>query len=635
MNQISSVAVGGASPQLDYERLTAASGDHASAEAWAAFTSAHSDESFCGAWLALQCSMIREVRGGLLLLREQAALSYAPAASWPSTRQDLSHLTRAAERALTERRGVVLAAGHSEAQHVALGTVHVAYPVESDVELMGVVVLELRTRPEPELQAVLCQLLWGAGWLVALLRKHRLAREQRLIERAATALDLVQAAQEHASLDQAAMAVVNEMANALKADRVSLGIERKGRLKLRAISRTAWFDRKSQLVETIENAMEEALDQQATVAYPHPTHARGKVNVAQRDLALRSGASAVLSVPLANGGRPIGALSLERESQGAFDPESISVAEAAGELLGPAFAALIEHERWMSGRLIRALRTGAHKLFGPRRPALKLGALLIVAAIAFLVLADGEFRVSARTLVEGEIQRAAVAPFDGYVAAAYARAGDTVRENAVLATLDDRELRLERIRWQAEKEQAERKFNDALARHDRAAARILAAQRDQVEAQLALAEEKLARAELVAPFDAVVVAGDLSQMLGAPVEKGRVLFELAPLDSYRVVLRVDERDISYVSIGQRGELGLTGISGVTLPFTVQRVTSVSTAQEGRNFFRVEAQLEDSSARLRPGMEGVGKIAVGERRLVWIWTRNFVSWLRTSLWAWLP
>ena len=102
-----------------------------------------------------------------------------------------------------------------------------------------------------------------------------------------------------------------------------------------------------------------------------------------------------------------------------------------------------------------------------------------------------------------------------------------------------------------------------------------------------------------------------------------------------MILQVDERDIAHVAYGQRGELALTGATGANLPFTVKTVTSVSTAQEGRNFFRAEAQLEDSSARIRPGMEGIGKVSIGERRLVWIWTRNFVNWVRISLWTWMP
>ena len=154
-------------------------------------------------------------------------------------------------------------------------------------------------------------------------------------------------------------------------------------------------------------------------------------------------------------------------------------------------------------------------------------------------------------------------------------------------------------------------------------------------AQLALVEERLARASLAAPFDGIVVVGDLSQMLGSPVEQGKVLFEVAPLDAYRVILNVDERDIAEVAVGQRGELALSGMPYERLPFTVRNVTPISTPQDGGNVFRVEAQLEASSVRLRPGMEGVGKVHVGERKLFWIWTHSFVEWMELALWRWLP
>jgi hypothetical protein len=35
------------------------------------------------------------------------------------------------------------------------------------------------------------------------------------------------------------------------------------------------------------------------------------------------------------------------------------------------------------------------------------------------------------------------------------------------------------------------------------------------------------------------------------------------------------------------------------------------------------------------MEGVGKIEIDRRRLVWIWTHSIVDWLRLALWRWLP
>lgn len=605
------------------------------AQAWSAFATAASDADFCRAWLALQCTAVSGVRAGLLLLRAPGSQAYVPAAVWPDARRDVSYLTEAAERALTARRGSVLGLEPQEQERIAPDTLHVAYPVEADGEVHGAVVLDVVARPEAQLQGVLRQLLWGAGWLEALLRRQGAGRESRTLERAAAGLDLLQATQQHRELGAAAIALVNELATRVQADRVSVGVMRKGTLKLQAISRTAWFEPNSQLVEAIENAMEEAIDQDAAIALPQPAQARTRVNVAHRDLAARAGAAAVLGVPLASSGRCIGALLLERSDGPAFDADTVLLVEVVGELVAPGLERLVERERWIAGRWVEQLAALRDRLLGPRSPTLKLGAIVAAAALVFLVFAEGQFRVSARTLIEGATQRAVVAPFESFLAEAHVRAGDRVTAGQLLARIDDRDLQLERVRWASEKEQSERKYRDALARRDRVASRILAAQVGQADAQLALVEEKLARTRLAAPFDGIVVSGDLSQLLGAPLEQGKVLFELAPLDAYRVVLQVDERDIGYVAPAQRGELALAGHTASTLPFTVKTVTSVSTPRDGRNYFRVEAALEEAPPALRPGMEGVGKVTAGEASLAWIWTRTFTDWARIALWSWLP
>ncbi|MGB5306040.1 MAG: HlyD family secretion protein, partial [Gammaproteobacteria bacterium] len=133
----------------------------------------------------------------------------------------------------------------------------------------------------------------------------------------------------------------------------------------------------------------------------------------------------------------------------------------------------------------------------------------------------------------------------------------------------------------------------------------------------------------------VVVSGDLSQSLGAPVGRGDVLFEVAPLDSYRLILRVEENGIQDLEVGQRGQLRLSGLPGENLPFTVERITPVSETDNKTNFFRVEARLLETHALLRPGMEGVGKIGIGERKLIWVWTHRLLDWLHLWLWSWLP
>jgi hypothetical protein len=119
------------------------------------------------------------------------------------------------------------------------------------------------------------------------------------------------------------------------------------------------------------------------------------------------------------------------------------------------------------------------------------------------------------------------------------------------------------------------------------------------------------------------------------VQQGDVLFELAPLDAWRVILQVDERDVAYLHAGQSGSLVLASLPGRAFPLTVNKVTPVAVAEGGRNYFRVEAAVKEGAVSMRPGMEGVGKLDIGERSLLWIWTRRFTEWLRLKTWEWLP
>ncbi|MEA2657404.1 MAG: hypothetical protein QOI23_2769, partial [Chloroflexota bacterium] len=274
-------------------------------------------------------------------------------------------------------------------------------------------------------------------------------------------------------------------------------------------------------------------------------------------------------------------------------------------------------------------------LFGPRHPAAKVAATTAVLAIAVLALWKSDFRVTAKSVLEGSIQRAAVAPFQGFIQQAPAKAGDIVQAGQLLASIDDRDLRSDVMKWESERQKNIQRERDALAKHDRAGSLVASAQLRQAEAELALATDKLSRTKIVAPIDGVVVSGDLSQLIGTPIEQGKVLFEIAPLNAYRVVVQVSEFDMRYVSLGQRGLISLTGTTGVTVPFQVERITPVTTQQNGRNVFRIEGLLGGTDVELRPGMEGVAKLSAGEASLLWIWSRSLVERIRVAAWEWTP
>ena len=148
-------------------------------------------------------------------------------------------------------------------------------------------------------------------------------------------------------------------------------------------------------------------------------------------------------------------------------------------------------------------------------------------------------------------------------------------------------------------------------------------------------ERQIARSALIAPFDALVIEGDLSQSIGRAVRRGEELFQIAPLESYRVALEVEETQLDDIRIGQTGTLVLSSLPDQGYAIEVTRITPRLEANDGRNVAMVEGQLLDSSPQIRPGMRGVAKVDVEERLLIQVWAQPIIDWIRLALWRWTP
>lgn len=278
----------------------------------------------------------------------------------------------------------------------------------------------------------------------------------------------------------------------------------------------------------------------------------------------------------------------------------------------------------------RALRRVATRLRGPGHWAWKAGAAAAVLALAVLLAVPVDDRVTAHTVIEGRTRQLVTAPFEGFIAQAPVRPGDRVQRGQVLLRLDDRDLKLEQAKLRGERDQAAARLRQAMADREAAAVAVASAELQGAEGQLALVEARLARTELVAPIDGLVVTGDWVQQLGGPVEAGKEMFEIAA-EGYRVVLHVPERDIARVRTGQRGVLRLAGQPHAGHDFELSRVTATASVQDGANGFRAEAAWVGEVPPLSPGMQGVAKVVVGSANLLTIWTRESVAWLRLKLW----
>jgi hypothetical protein len=251
------------------------------ARLWAAFATAGSTEALCRSWLALQCRSLTGVTGAMLLLARQGK-PFQPVAVWPDASQDFTYLRAVAEECVKTSAPVVHRPPHESG---AVG-VHVAYPFLADADApVGAVVLDLLPRSEAEIKTTLRGLHWGVGWLEAQAMRDRMGREKQRVAGAAAALDIVAVANEYDRADAAAMAVANEMATRLGATRVAVGLTGKRGIRLLALSHTAWFKRNTAMVEGIEQAMDEAAEQRATIRVPASATDAVRIQVAHEPLA--------------------------------------------------------------------------------------------------------------------------------------------------------------------------------------------------------------------------------------------------------------------------------------------------------------------------------------------------------------
>jgi biotin carboxyl carrier protein len=450
----------------------------------------------------------------------------------------------------------------------------------------------------------------AAGWLLAL--------QARLLQ--------------HREPEAAAQAVLAELAQQLRCERASLGWLRPAGT-VRLATTTAGDARRSQaatLPQHLEAAMDEAVEEGALIVYPPPAGGGLARTLAHAELARINGRLAIATLPVVGSAGVCGALVLERPAP--FDSDTMQRARDAALFVAP----WLDMHRRLHAKLWQRLRLAAQAPSAPAhgpaaRDRRRLRWLLLLLPLALLAWPVRD-EVVAPARVDGAGQQVLAAPADGFIARAEVRPGAVVKAGQLLVTLQDREPALERQRWLAEQAQADKQYREAMSQDEPAPIALARSRLEQAQAQLALAEAALARTRLLAPFDGVVVSGDLQQAAGMPVQRGQVLMTVAPALDLRVVAEVDEQDVARLRSGQPARVLFAAQGQAAVPFRVERISPVATVMGGRNVFEVEgAVTAPAAAGLRPGQRGWVRIEVGEAAAAVLAWNEAGHWLRR--WHW--
>jgi len=442
---------------------------------------------------------------------------------------------------------------------------------------------------------------------------------------------------------EAASTLCAETAGKFGCRRAALGLVHEGGVRAVALDQMESFSRGTRGVRLMEEAMQEALDQDRLVLhstvegeYSEP----GVITRAARELAAASNTRRVLCLPLRTR-EDTGFIMLFMLDGETFTPRKLEALGLVCRLAAPRLRDLQLAEELPLKKAWRYILLRADDVFGPRRTALKLAAALAGLGLTFSLLVSGDIVVSAPLTVEGVHSYTHTAPMDSFLREVSARPGDQVRAGDVLGRLDATEIGLEIAALEAQLHINDSQADQFLQEGKDAEAAIAHLEAERTEANLAWARRRLAMTELKSSVDGFIVSEDMFPRLGQPVRRGQELFEVTDTASLRIVAHVDEADISDVSRALaegevRGEFTLTAYPDLRIPFTVERIHPFATVVGAGNGFEVRGRIDGPAVApaLRPGMEGHARITAGRAALLVLWTRKLVNRVRLLAWRWL-
>jgi RND family efflux transporter MFP subunit len=586
-------------------------------------------------WLSMQCQMLGSVSAAMLV---QTPFGTPPKilAKWPNAAANNTALRDVLKQVVDKKRLHLAPDGEG---HFIIGQ-----PLVIEGESWGVLILRLQLNDKKELPTVLKNLKLGQYWLQFLLQQPTEAQSPVVVpiidknSASPALLQLSASLLKENSLQETAISLVNLLAGFLQATRVSLGLRHTKNIELEAISFSANFDKRTQSMQAINEAMAEAMEQGAAIDFS-PAHASAPnpeltlpvlIKRAHQQLQQQQQLQSVHSLLVRNGDAILGVLTIELDKQAELSDDQRSFLQQALHFAGAILALRQEVGASVWQGLKRRTAQRLERWFGEDSWRGKIiVTLLLVFVVALFVPLD--YRVSADATLQTTEKYLVVSPHDGYLGKISARPGDSVKKGAALAQLNDEDLRLERQKLASQVQQYRQAYDAALANSSRVEAAIASAQMDQASIQLRLIDQQLGRTQLIAPMDGIIVSDDISKTQGAPVKQGDVLFEIAAAQGLLVQLFIDERDIAAVQSGQEGQVKFSSLPGDVFAVRVKSVTPISEVREGRNYFRVDAELVRELDVLRPGMTGTGKLMAGRRALGWIWFHDLWHWLRLKLW----
>jgi RND family efflux transporter MFP subunit len=245
--------------------------------------------------------------------------------------------------------------------------------------------------------------------------------------------------------------------------------------------------------------------------------------------------------------------------------------------------------------------------------------------------------IASNLLLTGEVTPAynsdVKAEVGGKIREIHVQVGDFVKKGGALVTIDDTDLLTEQRSAQTDIDGAKLSVNKNRGNYERAESLFkqkliskevfdnLKADMDisentlaKAEARLQIVMDKLAKTKITAPVDGTVLEIPVTEgsvvVAAASVNSGTVLMTFADLSQLLIESHVNQVDAPRLVRGQQVEVNMSDTTDTPVKARIEFIAPLAIVKNNIKGFKVEALIEDSEGRLKPGMSVSMNVPVG-------------------------
>ena len=347
----------------------------------------------------------------------------------------------------------------------------------------------------------------------------------------------------------------------------------------------------------------------------------------------------------------VGAYFAESTTEGFFDSAAGSKEPAAATRLtewlathtGKTLHAAEDYHSLPFLSVTRRMRDTRRLLTGQKRRRTLMKAGIFFTLLAIVLLYPKMDRIDGDCALTPMNRTAIVAEIPGRIDRVLVREGDRVKAGDPIAHLDTHKLEIELEANLQERRRLNAEAERYRALGDEAAANVASLQMAVADANEKKINADIASATLRSRIDGVVVTKDLELHIGESLQAGTAFAEIAALDAWEAQIDLNEKKVGLVekelAKGRPVDVSFRLYSQGSHTFRAklerhEQISSQAMARDKENVFLITLKNIEVppalQAALRPGLTGRGKIELGRRPLIVIWTSRIWNWFQMRM-----